>query len=138
MENELMHWGILGMRWGVRRYQNKDGTLTPAGKKRLREQEKNKQQNTSPAKKLKKEDILKQRVKEMSTEELIEKYNRAKMESLYIETINKLNPKKKSFTQEFLESLRSKAINELADLSAKQARAYLEKTLNIKVNNKKS
>lgn len=32
--NELYHWGIKGMRWGFRRYQNKDGSLTPAGKKR--------------------------------------------------------------------------------------------------------
>lgn len=31
---ELYHWGIKGMRWGVRRYQNKDGSLTKAGKKR--------------------------------------------------------------------------------------------------------
>ena len=31
---ELYHHGIKGMRWGIRRYQNKDGSLTPAGKKR--------------------------------------------------------------------------------------------------------
>lgn len=32
--NELSHHGIKGMKWGVRRYQNEDGSLTPAGKKR--------------------------------------------------------------------------------------------------------
>lgn len=34
--NELIHYGTKGMKWGVRRYQNKDGTLTSAGKKRKR------------------------------------------------------------------------------------------------------
>lgn len=33
-DNELIHYGTKGMQWGVRRYQNKDGTLTNAGKKR--------------------------------------------------------------------------------------------------------
>lgn len=32
--DELSHSGVKGMRWGIRRYQNKDGSLTPAGKKR--------------------------------------------------------------------------------------------------------
>lgn len=36
MSTYLIHHGIKGQRWGIRRYRNKDGTLTEAGKKRLR------------------------------------------------------------------------------------------------------
>ena len=45
--SELYHWGVKGMKWGVRRYQNKDGTLTPAGHKRY---ERDKRENAGKKK----------------------------------------------------------------------------------------
>lgn len=42
MDNEVYHHGVKGMKWGVRRYQNKDGTLTNTGKKRLIEERRTK------------------------------------------------------------------------------------------------
>lgn len=37
-KNELKHFGILGMRWGIRRYQDTSGRLTPAGRDRYIDQ----------------------------------------------------------------------------------------------------
>ena len=37
--NELRHWSALGTNWGVRRYQNEDGTLTSEGKERCRDKD---------------------------------------------------------------------------------------------------
>lgn len=69
----IMHAGIKGMKWGVRRYQNPDGTLTPAGKKRYKN-------NVS-------EDYArahdKKSVKSMSDKELRERNNRLQMEQQY-------------------------------------------------------
>ena len=35
-DDTLEHFGVLGMKWGIRRYQNKDGSLTPAGKRKYK------------------------------------------------------------------------------------------------------
>lgn len=45
-----MHYGILGMKWGVRRYQNEDGTLTEAGKRRYKTGEPSKASKTEERK----------------------------------------------------------------------------------------
>lgn len=44
MDNTLYHHGVKGMKWGVRRYQKKDGSLTKAGKQRRLENEKAQQE----------------------------------------------------------------------------------------------
>ena len=48
VQDELMHYGVLGMKWGKHRFQNEDGTLTKAGQKKLALNTKNtKQQEIS-------------------------------------------------------------------------------------------
>ena len=76
--DELYHYGILGMKWGVRRFQNKDGSLTSLGKSR---------------KKSKSADVPthedysnahnKKSVKSMSDAELRARLNRLQMEKNY-------------------------------------------------------
>lgn len=73
--NELMHHGILGMKWGVRRYQNKDGSLTPTGKKRVKSE-------TPPHEDYTKAHSKKS-VKNMSDAELRNRVSRYQMEQQY-------------------------------------------------------
>lgn len=83
--SELRHWGIKGQRWGVRRFQNEDGSLTAEGRKRYGKGSAETSTETTEEKKAR---ILKSRsAKELyknadlfTTQELQEAYNRLSLE----------------------------------------------------------
>ena len=77
--SELYHWGIKGMKWGVRRYQNKDGTLTPAGKKRYAEDGRDKDDQEQQAQNSSSK-TRRQSISDLSDEELRTIVNRKQSE----------------------------------------------------------
>lgn len=74
--NELYHWGIKGMKWGVRNYRNEDGTLTTAGKARYND------------------DGTRKKAKDMSDEDLNWSNRRLQAEKQY-EQLSETNAHKK-------------------------------------------
>lgn len=68
----ISHHGILGQKWGIRRYQNADGTLTPEGKARYGEREAIINPTMS-----KKSQRLNEKIKNAKTDETKSKYEKA-------------------------------------------------------------
>lgn len=142
--NELMHHGVHGMRWGVRRYQNKDGSLTAAGRKRINQLDSEYQRLTG--KKLSKSsaDVKKteskpksKSISEMTNEEIQEKINRITLE----QNLKSLTPKKISAGKRFTETVMNDVITPAAtDVGKQLARSMfadgVNKVFNLEGDNK--
>ena len=84
MSNSLYHFGIKGMKWGIRRYQNKDGSLTVAGKKRYNEDEKSPKEKSAPSSSSNRS----RSISELSDAELRTRINRLNLEKQYKQLIS--------------------------------------------------
>lgn len=118
----LSHHGILGMKWGIRRYQNKDGSLTAAGRKKAvkmrsdytkltskklrRHPESVKNTNTSKEKS----------IKDMSNDEIRQKIDRIKLEK----ELSSLTPKHISRGKRMVDSVMNKMVIPAAEDVGKQ------------------
>ena len=134
--DDLYHWGIKGMKWGIRRYQNPDGSLTAAGKKRytnpdgsLTEKGKKKFGDSG---KSDAETPKRKTAKDMTDEELDKAINRARKEDEY----NRLRPEPKDETKnENYKKLMTKVVNEMVIPAVIQSgRNALQKALDKQAN----
>ena len=96
---KLEHHGILGMKWGVRRFQNADGSRTAAGKKRYTD---GTVQTTTQAHKDYAVTHDKTPVRMMSTKDLTDRITRLQMEKRYRDLTQTEKEKGKSFVDQVL------------------------------------
>lgn len=159
--NELSHSGIQKQKWGVRRWQNPDGTLTPAGRERYRKlaqkrrklQSKMNELDPSNSEGKSKDDNAKEKqddqssrnkprtIHDMDMAELKARTERMNAEKAYIDSVNNLNASKKALSNAqrstkriIADNVKKTLINDVAiSVAASVGKAYLEKVLKNKL-----
>ena len=121
MNNEIYHYGVLGMKWGRRRHQNKDGILTAAGKAIRNAQIKKERKSDSKNRRL------------LSDQELKQKIERLKLEKQLKElTAEDISPGK-TYVSGIMKNAGSRVLtNAAAGGTAYAVKSYMTKEFNIR------
>lgn len=134
-DSELYHHGIKNMKWGVRRYQNKDGSLTDAGRKRYNSLKKKAAKMISKAKKAaarkkaakaaveaaNKASSKPKKIEDMDDAELKLAVDRLRLEQQYRDFMKDLHPDKKAKAVAFVSDILESPIKNIG----KQATTYI-------------
>lgn len=133
--DQLYHHGIKGMKWGVRRFQKKDGSLTSAGRKRYGDGPDGDDHDAESSPEKPRASSSKKSVKEMTDAELNAAVNRLRLEQQY----RQLSPEKVSLGKKFVDSLQKDVIIPAAKEAGKNVvKDLMEKELKKAVNKAKT